>query len=274
MSDAQTQIEFLRQAILAGFDKVPQRFKLPEGDGHVLHLGLNPRDLSKLSCATAPCMLLCCQITAFLAKIAPGHKYSSIVIRDCAGRDIHKDLRNSHYPQGITRLSDFQGGQLWIESPSGNCLKTYMGVQVAGTVCEVPVDRLLLFSGKRYLHCTEPWSGRRVVLVAYTVMGSISIPPGLEEKLQALGIPTPDSLSTEYYFHNPVGPGQPEQTRLPFLPEKKNKVWKAGQLNHEWIGCLNVDSLESENHDIDISEVSNTIQDSVFSIHGSESQDS
>eukprot|EP00439_Symbiodinium_sp_Y106_P048007 s2078_g6.t1 len=138
----------------------------------------------------------------------------------------------------------------------------------------VPVDRLLLFSGKRYLHCTEPWFGRRVVLVAYTVMGSISIPPELEEKLQALGIPTPDSLSAEYYFHNPVGPGQPEQTRLPFLPEKKTKVWKAGQLSHEWVGCLNVDSLESENHDIDISEVSNTVQDSVFSIHDSESQDS
>ena len=101
MSDAQTQIEFLRQAILAGFDKVPQRFKLSEGDGHVLHLGLNPRDLSKLSCATAPCMLLCCQITAFLAKIAPGHKYSSIVIRDCAGRDIHKDLYGLSPPLAI-----------------------------------------------------------------------------------------------------------------------------------------------------------------------------
>ena len=130
MSDVHTQIEFLRQAILAGFDKVPQRFKLPEGDGHVLHLGLNPRDLSKLSCATAPCMLLCCQITAFLAKIAPGHKYSSIVIRDCAGRDTHKDLRNSHYPQGITRLSDFQGGQLWIGSPSGKCFKPIWGFRL------------------------------------------------------------------------------------------------------------------------------------------------
>ena len=45
-------------------------------------------------------------------------------------------------------------------------------------------------------------------------MGSISIAQGLEERLQALGIPTPTSLDVEYYFDNPVGPGQPEQSRL------------------------------------------------------------
>ena len=151
------EIEYLRQAILFGFDKVPQRLKTPERDGSVLHLGLNPRDLSKLSCATAPCMLLCCQITAFLAKIAPDHKYSSIVIRDCADKDIHKDLRNSLYPQGIVRLSDFDDCQLWIEPPSGPTYKMYMGSKIFGAVCEIPRDRLLLFSGRRYLHCTEPW---------------------------------------------------------------------------------------------------------------------
>ena len=82
MSHTNNEIEYLRQAILFGFDKVPQHLKTPEGDGSVLHLGLNPRDLSKLSCATAPCMLLRCQITVFLEKIAPDNKYSSIVIRD------------------------------------------------------------------------------------------------------------------------------------------------------------------------------------------------
>ena len=82
-------------------------------------------------------------------------------------------------------------------------------------------------------------------------MGSISIAQELEDKLQALGIPTPTSLDVEYYFHNPVGPGQPEQTRLPFLPVRKNGMWKAGQLNHSWVGCLNVDSLDSQNMDLD-----------------------
>ena len=134
-----------------------------------------------------------------------------------------------------------------LSPPLAIVLKPIWGFRLPAQSVRSPQIDFLLFSGKCYLHCTEPWFGRRVVLVAYTVMGSISIPPELEEKLQALGIPTPDSLSTEYYFHNPVGPGQPEQTRLPFLPEKKNKVWKAGQLNHEWVGCVNVDSLESEN---------------------------
>ena len=58
MSRESDEIEYLRQAILFGFNKVPQRFETPEGDGSVLHLGLNPRDLSKLSCATAPVVML------------------------------------------------------------------------------------------------------------------------------------------------------------------------------------------------------------------------
>ena len=227
------------------------------------------------SCHALRHLLLCCQITAFLARIAPDHKYSSIVIRDCAGEDIHKDLRNSHYPQGIVRLSDLDNGQLWIESPSGSSHKMYMGSKIFGTACEIPRDRLLLFSGKRSLHCTEPWQKRRVVLVAYTLMGSISIAQELEERLQALGIPTPTSLDVEYYFHNPMGPGQPEQSRLPFIPKRKNGMWKAGQLNHSWVGCLNVDSLDSQNMDLDEVDLDHGFlpnsSSSVVTIHDTES---
>ena len=132
----------------------------------------------------------------------------------------------------------------------GSSHKMYLGSKIAGTVCEFR-DRLLFFAGKRYLHCTEPWQNRQVVLVAYTLMGSISIAPELEERLEALGIPTPTSLDVEYYFHNPVGPGQPEPSRLPFTPKRKGGVWKAGLLNHSWVGRMNVDRLDSQNMELD-----------------------
>ena len=64
-----------------------------------------------------------------------------------------KEGRWQVIPQGIVRLSDFDNGQLWIESPTGPIYKMYMG---------------------------EPGQKRRVVLVAYTLMGSISIAQELE----------------------------------------------------------------------------------------------
>ena len=82
------------------------------------------------------------------------------------------------------------------------------------------------------------------MLVAYTLMGSISIAPELEERLEALGVPTPTSLDGEYYFQNMVG-------------------------------CMSVDSLDSQDM-----ETSNCVVDrcmavegvcSVVSIHDTES---
>ena len=121
-----------------------------------------------------------------------------------------------------------------------------LGSKISGTVREIPRDRLLFFTGKRFLHCTEPWQGRRVVLVAYTLVGSISILYCTRIRRKTRGARNTTSLDVEYYFQNPVGPGQPEQSRLPFVPKRSGGVWKAGLLNHNIVGCMNVDSLDSQ----------------------------
>ena len=80
-------------------------------------------------------------------------------------------------------------------------------------------------------------------------MGSISVQPELEEKLAAIGIPMPNSLEVEYYFNNPVGPGQLGQFRLSFKP--KWGLWEAGRLNHDQVGAsLNVDGQIVRTHRI------------------------
>ena len=95
-----------------------------------------------------------------------------------------------------------------------------LGSKISGTVREIPRDRLLFFTGKRFLHCTEPWQGRRVVLVAYTLVGSISILYCTRIRRKTRGARNTTSLDVEYYFQNPVGHGQPEQSRLPFVPKR------------------------------------------------------
>ena len=84
----------LKTQIVLAFDKVPVKFKAQEGDGQVSHLGLNPRELSKLCAGTAPLAHLATQLTYLFQKLLPHHKFSTITIRDSAGRDLHRDLRN------------------------------------------------------------------------------------------------------------------------------------------------------------------------------------
>ena len=156
---AKEDITRLKTQIITAFNKAPAKYKLPEGEGHVLSIGLNPRDHSKLCVATAPLQHLAVQLSFLFQQLLPRHKFSTITVRDSAGRDLHKDLRNSHYPQAIVALSSFTRGSLWIESPKGLVPKEYMGGQVMGTCCDLSSGTPLVFSGKRLLHCTEEWSG-------------------------------------------------------------------------------------------------------------------
>ena len=153
----------LKTQIITAFDKAPAKYKLPEGEGHALTIGLNPRDLSKLCVATAPLQ--------------------------------HLAVPLSFFPKGLVP-------------------KEYMGGQVMGTCCDLSNGTPLVFSGKRLLHCTEEWSDRRVVAVAFTLMEAVSIDSQLDQRLSALGFNIPDSLEVDFYVREIVGPGQPVQLRL------------------------------------------------------------
>ena len=77
------------------------------------------------------------------------------------------------------------------------------------------------FSSLANVFCIVPSPGRAGEWCWLpTPLWGRSIAPELEEILEALGIPTPTSLDVEYYFQNPVGHGQPEQSRLPFVPKR------------------------------------------------------
>ena len=235
----------LKTQIGLAFGRAPVKYKAQEGDGQVLYLGLNPRDLSKLCAGTAPLAHLAKQLTYLSQQLLPHHKFSTITMRDSAGRDLHRDLRNSHYPQAIIGLTYFEGGSLWIESPRGSVPKEYMGAQIMGTCSELSHGMPLAFSGKRLLHCTQPWTGRRLVAVAFTLMGAFSIDLQLDQSLEALGFRVPDSLEVDFYTRELVGPGQPVQLQLRTIEHPH--VWKAGTLKQGFPTTLVLSDSESEN---------------------------
>ena len=223
-------IEKLKSEILQSFDKAAVKYKTQEGGGYTITLGVNPRDLNRLCVPTAPLQYLACQVSHLFKLLLPHHKFSSVCTRDSAGKGLHRDLRNSHYPQAIVSLSNFEGGELWVESPTGTIEKQYMGGVVLETHCDVASGAPFIFSCKRLLHCTEEWTGRRVVVIAFTVMGSISIARNLDNLLGALGFTTPDSLEVDYYSRQLVGPGQLKQSTL--RTKQHPHVWKAGKFKH------------------------------------------
>ena len=89
-----------------------------------------------------------------------------------------------------------------------------MGGIVYGCHCDVASGVPLVFSGKRPLHCTEEWTGRRLVAIAFAVMGSISMSQDLDNLLGALGFITPVSLEVDVDTRQLKGPGQLKQLTL------------------------------------------------------------
>ena len=106
-----------------------------------------------------------------------------------------------------------------------------MGSLVCGTHLNIASGDPFLFSGKRLLHCTEAWTERRVVAIAFTIMGSFSISPELDSLLGAPGFVTPDSLEVDFFTRELIGPGQLKQTIL--KPKTlRPEVWQTGKLKH------------------------------------------
>ena len=103
----------------------------------------------------------------------------------------------------------------------------------------------LVFSGNRLLHCTQPWSGRRLVAVAFTLVGAFSIDPQLDQSLEALGFRVPDSLEVDFYTRELVGLGQPVQMRLRTVEHPHGG--KAGKRKQGFCTTLVLSDSESEN---------------------------
>ena len=76
------EVTKLKTQIVAAYDRAPAKYKLQEGEGHVLTLGLSPRDLSKLCVATAPLQHLAAQLSFLFQHLLPRHKFSTITVRD------------------------------------------------------------------------------------------------------------------------------------------------------------------------------------------------
>ena len=108
-------------------------------------------------------------LIAFARNSMPDFQFSSVAVHRDVPTSCHKDTNNFTDCNLVCPLSDFAGGEIWVNEAGGSTMRPVNGTQLAGSlypVCAGPV----VFPARKCLHSTEPWTGSRVVLIAYAAV--------------------------------------------------------------------------------------------------------
>ena len=180
-------------------------------------------------------------ITSYVRAKMPNHMFNAVSIYCNTGTDPHKDNRNAPVPNGIVALSDFKGGEVWIESEDGDSIQVVGGKQMRGTL--VPItDEPVFIEAHSHLHFTMPWRGRRVVLIAFSVAGLEELTPQDYDSLISHGfsVKAPSEASeamcadTSCMEEEATAPAGDSEPSIPFDPDA---CFNEGQpLKLEWDG--------------------------------------
>ncbi|CAE7228488.1 unnamed protein product, partial [Symbiodinium sp. CCMP2456] len=107
--------------------------------------------------------------TSFIHESVPDHTYTSIALFSQVEAPVHQDSHNlAGSLNAIFALSSFTGGGIVVEDHEGPERASFRGKIVHGRV--VPfVENVILFDAQSQKHWTQPWTGSRQVMVAYSV---------------------------------------------------------------------------------------------------------
>ncbi|OLP84362.1 hypothetical protein AK812_SmicGene34786 [Symbiodinium microadriaticum] len=129
-------------------------------------------------------------ITKYIQQKAPETVFTSFAILYDQEAKPHRESGNDATPNVVIKLSDFQGGGLWIEDPLGQDARDIDGRVIPGVNTDFDQD-VIVFNAKEALHMTLPWEGTRVVLAVYSVQGVDRIPADEFELMQLGFNPAP-----------------------------------------------------------------------------------
>ncbi|CAE7560223.1 unnamed protein product [Symbiodinium sp. CCMP2592] len=170
-------------------------------------------------------------LVRFVRSMRPFHPFSTISIYDNVCTALHKDSRNACCENLIIPLTQFSGGELWMQQDKGATPQDFGGSEVFGTAVPIPPEGLC-FDARGILHCTMPWKGRRLIAVAFTVSKTEELKQSDARLLEDLGINCPSASqltgrtldagelsSTESSESEPPSGGGDQQADDVFRPE-------------------------------------------------------
>ncbi|CAE7041883.1 unnamed protein product [Symbiodinium sp. CCMP2592] len=170
-------------------------------------------------------------LVRFVRSMHPFHPFSTISIYDNVCTALHRDSRNACFENLIIPLTQFSGGELWMQQDKGATPQNFGGSEVFGTAVPIPPEGLC-FDARGILHCTMPWKGRRLIAVAFTVSKTEELKQSDARLLEDLGINCPSASqltgrtldagelsSTESSESEPPSGGLDQQADDVFRPE-------------------------------------------------------
>ena len=150
-------------------------------------------------------------ITKFVLQVHPDQAFSSIIIFDSVATAPHTDALNAPCDNLVVGLSEFSGGDLWVEWPPDTPKDSQLRYEHRAFGTDRVLGALLpvssspaLFCAKHLRHETCAFQGRRVVLVAYALQALNHASRQDRSTLTSLGFRLPDAAALK--DPNPLPP--------------------------------------------------------------------
>ncbi|CAE7509890.1 RE1 [Symbiodinium sp. CCMP2592] len=152
--------------------------------------------------------------------------FSSAAVLEEVMAPPHRDSRNEATPNLILPLTRFEGGAVWEENEFGNVLRDVKGKPTAGRLLDVATGPQTLQAQSKF-HLTEPWAGRRVILVGYTVSRIEFLSEDQRGKLRELGFVLPGDLTAGEEGEPALRVNRPEIRKVEAIPlAREPDTWR------------------------------------------------
>ena len=152
----------------------------------------------RANCATFPQATRA--FNAYVNACAPAHRWTSLALFEDVQTDFHIDALSSEWPNVVIPLDTFSGGSIWVEWPHDvpqDTSLTYEDKNIGDRVvtgCHLPVSEgPVSFCAKHLHHCTSKFSGRRLVMVAYSLQAFGHASESDKSTLASLGFMLPSA---------------------------------------------------------------------------------
>ena len=160
------------------------------------------RGLRKHTSAFPACTRLLCQL---VLRVFPDADFSAVAIfknlRTSLNVDINNEVNSCNY---LIPVTNFEGGEVWQQGPGTHVVQDELGYNLTGSLLRVADGPCVL--NPRVTHCTLPWTGDRVLVVAFKPAHASDLSLAFRKQLIGLGFP---AKSFEKAPADQLGPGNP-----------------------------------------------------------------
>ena len=129
--------------------------------------------------------LTCKAVNMLVGHVCPNFSYSSLAVHVDVKSGLHRDINNRPGPNLIVPLTYFSGGELWNQK-EGGALCAEGDPNLVGDLIDVAAGPAFLPDPTAF-HETRTWTGCRIILIAYSVLGCEQLAAASRPVVEALG---------------------------------------------------------------------------------------